>query len=152
RLAADRIATENTHGTGCTLSSAIAAGLAKGLALSEAVGAAKRYVTDALVAADRIKIGSGHGPAHHFHTWWGGRGARSATILPFRLYPLVPLVADPIDAKRDHVARLEKFRLRLHAEADARRRAREYDVSRLQHEVLRAAPDEMPAVEDHSAG
>jgi len=70
RLAADRIATENTHGTGCTLSSAIAAGLAKGLALSEAVGAAKRYVTDALVAADRIKIGSGHGPAHHFHTWW----------------------------------------------------------------------------------
>jgi len=70
RLAADRIATENTHGTGCTLSSAIAAGLAKGLALSEAVGAAKRYVTDALVAADRIKIGSGHGPAHHFHAWW----------------------------------------------------------------------------------
>jgi len=70
RLAADRIATENTHGTGCTLSSAIAAGLAKGLALSEAVDAAKRYVTDALVAADRIKIGSGHGPAHHFHAWW----------------------------------------------------------------------------------
>jgi hydroxymethylpyrimidine/phosphomethylpyrimidine kinase len=70
RLAADRIATENTHGTGCTLSSAIAAGLAKGLALSEAVGAAKRYVTDALVAADRIKIGSGHGPTHHFHAWW----------------------------------------------------------------------------------
>jgi hydroxymethylpyrimidine/phosphomethylpyrimidine kinase len=70
RLAADRIATENTHGTGCTLSSAIAAGLAKGLALSEAVGAAKRYVTDALLAADRIKIGSGHGPAHHFHAWW----------------------------------------------------------------------------------
>ena len=70
RFAADRIATENTHGTGCTLSSAIAAGLAKGLALSEAVGAAKRYVTDALAAADRIKIGSGHGPAHHFHAWW----------------------------------------------------------------------------------
>jgi hydroxymethylpyrimidine/phosphomethylpyrimidine kinase len=70
RLAADRIPTQNTHGTGCTLSSAIAAGLAKGLALSEAVGAAKRYVTDALVAADRIKIGSGHGPTHHFHAWW----------------------------------------------------------------------------------
>jgi hydroxymethylpyrimidine/phosphomethylpyrimidine kinase len=70
RLAADRIATQNTHGTGCTLSSAIAAGLAKGLALSEAVGAAKRYVTDALVAADRLKIGSGHGPTHHFHAWW----------------------------------------------------------------------------------
>src|SRR5262249_24378771 len=70
RLAAAGIATENPPGTGCTLPSAIAAGLAKGLALSEAVGAAKRYVTDALVAADRIKIGSGHGPTHHFHTCW----------------------------------------------------------------------------------
>ena len=70
RLAADRIATQNTHGTGCTLSSAIAAGLAKGLGLTEAVGAAKTYVTDALAAANRIKIGSGHGPTHHFHAWW----------------------------------------------------------------------------------
>jgi hydroxymethylpyrimidine/phosphomethylpyrimidine kinase len=65
-----RVATTATHGTGCTLSSAIAAGLAKGLALNEAVGAAKHYVTAALVAADRIKIGSGHGPPHHFHAWW----------------------------------------------------------------------------------
>jgi len=70
RLAADRIATKNTHGTGCTLSSAIAAGLAKGLALAEAVRAAKAYVTAALAAGSRIKIGSGHGPVHHFHTWW----------------------------------------------------------------------------------
>ena len=70
RLAADRIATQNTHGTGCTLSSAIAAGLAKGLALAEAVRAAKTYVTDALAAANRIKIGSGHGPVHHFQAWW----------------------------------------------------------------------------------
>jgi hydroxymethylpyrimidine/phosphomethylpyrimidine kinase len=70
RLAADRIATQNTHGTGCTLSSAIAAGLAKGLPLTEAVGAAKSYVTAALAAANRIKIGSGHGPTHHFHAWW----------------------------------------------------------------------------------
>jgi len=70
RLASDRIATENTHGTGCTLSSAIAAGLAKGLDLTEAVGAAKTYVTEALAAANRIKIGSGHGPTHHFHAWW----------------------------------------------------------------------------------
>jgi hydroxymethylpyrimidine/phosphomethylpyrimidine kinase len=70
RLAADRIATSNTHGTGCTLSSAIAAGLARGLALAEAVRAAKAYVTDALAAADRIKIGSGRGPVHHFHAWW----------------------------------------------------------------------------------
>jgi hydroxymethylpyrimidine/phosphomethylpyrimidine kinase len=70
RLAADRIATANTHGTGCTLSSAIAAGLAKGSGLAEAVRAAKAYVTDALAAAERIRIGSGHGPVHHFHAWW----------------------------------------------------------------------------------
>ena len=70
RLAANRVATANTHGTGCTLSSAIAAGLAKGLSLAEAVRAAKAYVTDALAAANRIKIGSGHGPVHHFHAWW----------------------------------------------------------------------------------
>ena len=46
RLPAERIATDNTHGTGCTLSSAVAAGLAKGMALTEAVRAAKSYVTE----------------------------------------------------------------------------------------------------------
>jgi hydroxymethylpyrimidine/phosphomethylpyrimidine kinase len=70
RLAADRIATQNTHGTGCTLSSAIAAGLAEGVGLAEAVSAAKAYVTAAIAAANRISIGSGHGPVHHFHAWW----------------------------------------------------------------------------------
>ena len=70
RLVADRIATKNTHGTGCTLSSAIAAGLAKGQPLAEAVRAAKTYVTDAIVAGRRLAIGSGHGPVHHFHAWW----------------------------------------------------------------------------------
>ncbi len=70
RLAASRIATRNTHGTGCTLSSAIAAGLAKGETLGAAVRAAKAYVTDALLAAERLKVGSGHGPVHHFHAWW----------------------------------------------------------------------------------
>jgi hydroxymethylpyrimidine/phosphomethylpyrimidine kinase len=70
RLVADRIATENTHGTGCTLSSAIAAGLAKGQELRASVRAAKDYVTAALAAAHRIKIGAGHGPVHHFHAWW----------------------------------------------------------------------------------
>jgi hydroxymethylpyrimidine/phosphomethylpyrimidine kinase len=70
RLAAARIATANTHGTGCTLSSAVAAGLAKGLDVTEAVRAAKVYVSEALAAADRITIGSGHGPVHHFHAWW----------------------------------------------------------------------------------
>jgi hydroxymethylpyrimidine/phosphomethylpyrimidine kinase len=70
RFAAIRIPTRNTHGTGCTLSAAIAAGLAKGLELREAVGAAKDYVTAAIAASDRIAIGSGHGPVHHFHAWW----------------------------------------------------------------------------------
>ena len=69
-FAADRVPTRNTHGTGCTLSSAIAASLAKGLDLAEAVRLAKRYVTDALVAADRIKVGQGAGPLHHFHESW----------------------------------------------------------------------------------
>ena len=55
RFTAPRIATKNTHGTGCTLSSAIAAGLAKGLALNAAVHEAKAYVTAAIAAADRVK-------------------------------------------------------------------------------------------------
>jgi hydroxymethylpyrimidine/phosphomethylpyrimidine kinase len=70
RLAAERVATRNTHGTGCTLSSAIAAGLAKGSALAEAARAAKAYVTAALAASERIRIGAGHGPVHHFHDQW----------------------------------------------------------------------------------
>jgi hydroxymethylpyrimidine/phosphomethylpyrimidine kinase len=70
RLAAARVATKNTHGTGCTLSSAIAAELAKGLDLAEAARAAKAYVTAAIAAADRLTVGSGHGPVHHFHRWW----------------------------------------------------------------------------------
>jgi hydroxymethylpyrimidine/phosphomethylpyrimidine kinase len=70
RLAATRVETRNTHGTGCTLSSAIAAGLAKGLPLTEAVRAAKAYISAAIAAADRLQIGHGHGPVHHFHAWW----------------------------------------------------------------------------------
>lgn len=72
RLAAVRIDTSNTHGTGCTLSSAIAAGLAKGLDLAQAVREAKAYVTAAISTASLLKIGSGHGPVHHFHRWWSG--------------------------------------------------------------------------------
>jgi hydroxymethylpyrimidine/phosphomethylpyrimidine kinase len=67
RLAARRIATRNTHGTGCTLSSAIAAGLAKGLDLVAAARAAKTYVTEAIAAADTLHVGRGHGPLHHFY-------------------------------------------------------------------------------------
>jgi hydroxymethylpyrimidine/phosphomethylpyrimidine kinase len=74
RLVAPRFATRNTHGTGCTLSSAVAAGLAKGMPLADAVRAAKSYVTNAIAAADRLAIGSGrgssHGPVHHFYRWW----------------------------------------------------------------------------------
>jgi hydroxymethylpyrimidine/phosphomethylpyrimidine kinase len=70
RLSAPRTATRNTHGSGCTLSSAIAAGLAKGRDLVTAVREAKTYVTGAIAAADRLKIGHGHGPLHHFHAHW----------------------------------------------------------------------------------
>ena len=70
RFAARRIAARNTHGTGCTLSSAIAAGLAKGRDLATAVREAKDFVTAALAAADRLAVGHGHGPLNHFHAWW----------------------------------------------------------------------------------
>lgn len=69
-LRAPRHETRNTHGTGCTLSSAIAAGLAKGAPLEEAVRLAKIYITDAIAAADSLQIGAGHGPVHHFFEFW----------------------------------------------------------------------------------
>jgi hydroxymethylpyrimidine/phosphomethylpyrimidine kinase len=72
RLEAPRVNTRNTHGTGCTLSSAIAAELAKGASLPDAVATAKDYVTAAIRNADMLDIGSGkgRGPVHHFHAWW----------------------------------------------------------------------------------
>jgi len=70
RLAAPRIATPNTHGTGCTLSSAIAARLAQGDDMERAVRAAKDYISAALEASDRLHVGHGHGPVHHFHALW----------------------------------------------------------------------------------
>ena len=70
RLTAPRVATKNTHGTGCTLASAIAAGLATGLPLEAAAKEAKAYVSAAIAAADRLGVGSGRGPVHHFHAWW----------------------------------------------------------------------------------
>jgi hydroxymethylpyrimidine/phosphomethylpyrimidine kinase len=66
-LPAPRIATGNTHGTGCSLSSAIAAELAKGRDLEAAVRSAKAWVTAAIAAADQLAVGRGHGPIHHFH-------------------------------------------------------------------------------------
>ncbi|MEM8687897.1 MAG: bifunctional hydroxymethylpyrimidine kinase/phosphomethylpyrimidine kinase [Pseudomonadota bacterium] len=69
-LHSTRINTRHTHGTGCTLSSAIAAGLAKGKTARQAVGDAKDYITAAIGAADSLGIGEGHGPVHHFHRLW----------------------------------------------------------------------------------
>ena len=67
-LNAPRIHSKNTHGTGCTLSAAIAAGLAQGQKLETAVTNAKRYITDAL--RHGYRIGSGHSPVHHFYRYW----------------------------------------------------------------------------------
>jgi hydroxymethylpyrimidine/phosphomethylpyrimidine kinase len=65
---ATRLDTTSTHGTGCTFASAIAAGLARGMALEEAVSLAKEYVTEAIRSA--FHIGGGHGPLNHFHKLW----------------------------------------------------------------------------------
>ncbi|SFE02469.1 bifunctional hydroxymethylpyrimidine kinase/phosphomethylpyrimidine kinase [Roseivivax sediminis] len=65
-----RIGTSNTHGTGCTLSSAIAAELAKGAGLEQAVRRAQSWLHGAIRAADGLGIGGGHGPVHHFHEAW----------------------------------------------------------------------------------
>ena len=67
---APRVSTKNTHGTGCSLSSAIAAGLAQGLNMQDAVRCAHGWLHQAICAADRLGIGSGHGPVHHFHMQW----------------------------------------------------------------------------------
>src|SRR5690606_30944177 len=73
RYAAPRVKTRNTHGTGCTLSAAIAAGLASDLKLEDAVEQAKAYLQKALQESDRLRVGRGHGPVHHFHHWWEAR-------------------------------------------------------------------------------
>ena len=65
-FSSDTVDTKNTHGTGCTLSSAIAAFLAQGLSVNEAVKAAKEYVTNALKGGADVEIGHGHGPVNHF--------------------------------------------------------------------------------------
>ncbi|NMD42707.1 MAG: bifunctional hydroxymethylpyrimidine kinase/phosphomethylpyrimidine kinase [Firmicutes bacterium] len=69
-LDGSRVPTANTHGTGCTLSSAIAAGLARGLDLAAAVHRAKEYLTGALQKGAAYRLGSGHGPVHHFWEHW----------------------------------------------------------------------------------
>ncbi|MCB1464990.1 MAG: bifunctional hydroxymethylpyrimidine kinase/phosphomethylpyrimidine kinase [Nitratireductor sp.] len=69
-FSAPRIDTVNTHGTGCSLSSAIAAHLALGKPLAEAVDAAKTWLTGAIRASGELHVGQGHGPIHHFHELW----------------------------------------------------------------------------------
>lgn len=69
-LEAERISTLNTHGTGCTLASAIAAYLARGYGIPEAIQAAKKYLSEALRAGSEYRLGSGHGPVHHFYAFW----------------------------------------------------------------------------------
>jgi hydroxymethylpyrimidine/phosphomethylpyrimidine kinase len=72
-LAAPRIETRDTHGTGCTLSSAIAALLPQRPDVTDAIAEAKQYVTQAIAHAHLLRVGrgtSGHGPLHHFFRWW----------------------------------------------------------------------------------
>ena len=70
RFRSARFDTKNTHGTGCTLSSAIAAHLAKGIPLLESVHLSHNYLKQAIVSADQLHIGKGYGPVHHFHSLW----------------------------------------------------------------------------------
>lgn len=69
-LTAERIDTENTHGTGCSLSSAIAANLAHDMNMVEALKHAKQWLTGAIANSDQLDIGKGSGPVHHFHNIW----------------------------------------------------------------------------------
>jgi hydroxymethylpyrimidine/phosphomethylpyrimidine kinase len=70
-LPAPRIETRNTHGTGCSLSAAIAALLPRASDVPQAIRAAKSWLTEAIRHADELNVGEGHGPVHHFHAWWG---------------------------------------------------------------------------------
>lgn len=69
-LSATRVQTSNTHGTGCTLSSAIAALIPQRPDVRRAVEDAKAYLTEAIAASDQLHVGTGHGPVHHFHRLW----------------------------------------------------------------------------------
>ena len=69
-FSARRVDTRNTHGTGCSYSSAIAAGLAQGMGVSDAVSRAHTWLHQAILHADELHVGQGHGPVHHFHALW----------------------------------------------------------------------------------
>lgn len=65
-----RIDTKNTHGTGCTLSSAVASFLARGFSLDDAVRSAKNYINEAIIEGSKYTLGKGNGPVHHFYNFW----------------------------------------------------------------------------------
>ena len=69
-LKSKRIETQNTHGTGCSLSSALASFLAKGFTISESAQRAKLYITNSIKEGRDYNIGKGHGPVHHFYQYW----------------------------------------------------------------------------------
>jgi len=77
RLSARRVATRNTHGTGCTLAAAITALRPQRPDWRQAVAEAKDYLTGAISASDQLEVGRGHGPTHHFHAVWVGAGGAS---------------------------------------------------------------------------
>lgn len=81
-IAGPRVNTRNTHGTGCTLSAAIAALRPQRADLFDAVRDAKEYLTGALRAADALDVGHGPGPVHHFHALWPGSEHRPAAAPP----------------------------------------------------------------------
>ena len=72
-LPGHRIPTRNTHGTGCTLSSAIAALIPQTTSIPEATKMGKNYLVQAILHADALRVGQGHGPVHHFHQLWSGK-------------------------------------------------------------------------------
>jgi hydroxymethylpyrimidine/phosphomethylpyrimidine kinase len=72
-LPGHRIPTRNTHGTGCTLSSAITALLPQVATVPEATKMAKDYLVQAILHSDALRVGQGHGPVHHFHQLWSGK-------------------------------------------------------------------------------
>ena len=69
-LPGQRIDTRNTHGTGCTLSAALATLLGRGADMEQAAKQAKAYLINAIAHADELQVGSGHGPVHHFYELW----------------------------------------------------------------------------------